>query len=454
MKFDENPFRVLNVSIYDTKSTIIEQADDLSFADPDREKIIEAAKNILLNPRKRIAAEVRLFVDADAFSAENIFVELTEIDRMFSIQKPDILRTRINATRIKSKFPAVNDTETIKAELKNLRDELRGMMQEALKAVSHQTKVDFANRLVDKVLTQKNFGVVIEDFFDSYKLEMSAFIDDTVEQIIALSGKFEFNFKAEFSQYLYELEPKITAFVNTRRPVDKFYAALGTNKFDDSEEIFYAVREVAIKLYNEKHLIDYPLTITRMLEKNFSYLPKVDELIREDLKFLEDAKKNQPSPSFTTAMKQLEAIKKSMEHSLHFEKGFEQANLDFYLHFFRSTHEDTIKLLMFRRDMSLDEWHILNAATAAIYIQMGTAMTWVHFHPKTVLELFRKALPYAEASGNAELVVRIRKDVDEWERTNNRIYGKSSSEEWGCSEGCGCVWLIVWAFIVICSFLH
>lgn len=70
MTFDENPFRVLNVSIYDDKATIIERADDLSFADPDREELIERARDILLNPRKRIAAEMRYFDEVDI---ENLF---------------------------------------------------------------------------------------------------------------------------------------------------------------------------------------------------------------------------------------------------------------------------------------------------------------------------------------------------------------------------------------------
>ena len=63
MNFDENPFRVLNVSIHDTKATIIERADNLSFGDPDNEKIFAQAQEILINPRKRIAAEVSRLVD-------------------------------------------------------------------------------------------------------------------------------------------------------------------------------------------------------------------------------------------------------------------------------------------------------------------------------------------------------------------------------------------------------
>lgn len=67
MTFEENPFHVLQGSIYDTKVTIIERADDLSFADPDREEIIKRARDILLNPRKRIAAKMLWFDTVESF---------------------------------------------------------------------------------------------------------------------------------------------------------------------------------------------------------------------------------------------------------------------------------------------------------------------------------------------------------------------------------------------------
>ncbi len=106
MTFDENPFRVLNVSIYDDKATIIERARD-----------------ILLNTRKRIAAEMRYFDEVD-------------IENLFALAADEI-RDQINAARAKSKFPAVQDVAAIKDELKNIRDDVRGIVQDTLKAMTH-----------------------------------------------------------------------------------------------------------------------------------------------------------------------------------------------------------------------------------------------------------------------------------------------------------------------------
>lgn len=175
MTFEENPFRVLNVSIYDTKATIVERADELSFAEPDDEKIFAQAQDILLNPRKRIAAEVNLLV-GNELDIENLLRDILRVDKKFSALNAENLRQQINAARKKSKFPAVNDTKAIADELKNLRGEIREKIQVKFQAADHRMRVSFANFVVDK-LAAGNFGVVIEDFFDSYKLEMSAFFD-------------------------------------------------------------------------------------------------------------------------------------------------------------------------------------------------------------------------------------------------------------------------------------
>ena len=131
MNFDENPFRVLNVSIHDTKATIVERADELSFADPDNEKIFAQAQDILINPRKRIAAEVRYLV-GENIDIENLSEDILRVDKKFSALNAETLREQINAARAKSKFPAVNDTKAIADELKNLRDEIRSKIHEAL----------------------------------------------------------------------------------------------------------------------------------------------------------------------------------------------------------------------------------------------------------------------------------------------------------------------------------
>ena len=135
-----------------------------------------------------------------------------------------------------------------------------------------------------------------------------------------------------------------------------------------------------------------------------------------------------------------------MDEHLHLEKGFEQSNLDFYLKVFKPTCDVMITGLMScKHSRKPKEWTALNAKAAVIYLHMGTAMTWVNSHPKTVLELFRKALPYAESSGDAKLISLARQRVDEWQKIDRQIYGKSSSS--GCFSvvaGAAVIFLLMW----------
>lgn len=440
MKFKENPFRVLQVSIYATKATIIERADDLSFADPDRENIINQARDILLNPKKRIAAEMRYFDEVDTnnlfplaelntlihslndLAHADKFEAVIKLDELYSSLDAEEIREQINATRAKSKFPAVKDTAAIKSELKNLRYEIRSIVQDILKTMEPGKRVKLATELANYFNEYADdFGIVAEDFFDSYKMEMNSFFDETRHKIFSSLTANEINLSL--------LKARIIIFVNAMKPLDEFSIALGTNNFDATEKIFYEVRSVAIELFNEKNLIDEPLTIARMLEENFSYLPALAEVIRKDINFLAETKARRPTQSFLDATAALDKIQSSMEQHLHLKKGFEQANVDFCEKIFKPNCEVIIAGLMLldRNLLKSAEWTTLKLKVATIYLHMGTAMTWTR-RADLAFEYFQKALPYAEASGDAELISLARKRVDEWRKINEQIAANSSND--------------------------
>ena len=460
MTFEENPFRVLGVSIYDTKATINERADELSFEAPDREELIEQARTILLNPKKRIAAEIRYFdtVDfkdlfplaglnrllysLDELNDEDNLEAVVEMDALYSESTPEKIRDRINEARAVAKFPAVQGTDEIKAELKNIRYEVRERIQTRLKKITQSQRVKLANDLADMLLKDKEtFGIIVEDFFDSYRLEMNSFFGETRNQIISLLIKIKLNANKKF---LYELSTKVGAFASVERPLDKFSMALGTSKFDDTEEIFYAVRKAAVDLHNEKNLIDEPLQVMQMLEQNFSYLPTLAELVRKDIKFLEEEKARRPTQSFLDAKTALDKIQAEMDKHLHCKKGFEQTNLIFYEEVFKPNCEVLIVGLMLpdRYSRKPNEWKALNSKAAAIYLHMGTAMTWTN-RADFALDCFQKALPYAEASDDAELITFAVKRIDEWQKINEQIIANSHDDL------SGCFWCIVIAIVIL-----
>ncbi|MBE8951889.1 MAG: hypothetical protein SR1Q7_01940 [Quinella sp. 1Q7] len=209
-------------------------------------------------------------------------------------------------------------------------------------------------------------------------------------------NKIKVNAHAKFTT---ELAAQVKAFADAIRPLDKFSIALRTEDFAATEKIFYAVRDVAINLHNEKHLINDPLILTRTLEKNFSYLPHLAELIREDVNFLQEAQARRPTQDFIDAKSTLDAILKEINDGVRFEENAAQMNLKFYHEQFKAEHVFTLIRVINHSACKPDELKTLNAVAAMIYLRMGTALTWTN-RAEFVFELFQKALPYAEASGD------------------------------------------------------
>ena len=427
MTFEKNLFRVLHVSIYDDKATINERADELSFENPTREEIIDRARNILLNPKKRIAAEVRYFIDDEIdnlFSVENVLANreqfeafIITIDSFYSKLDAEKIRSKINQSRKKSKFPAIQDTAAIKAELKNIRYDIREKIQTVLRSMNHSERVIISKELAEHWLVDEptsNLGSIAEDFFDTYRLEMNSYFADTTKEINSLLTEID----SADANALDKLEQKISGFSNAIKPLDKISLAIGANKFDESEKIFNETRDMAIKLFNEKDLIDESLKITRILEENFSHLPRLDELIQED-------KKNQPSRGFREAKAALDKIQEEINKRLHFEKNFEVPNMEFYLNHFEPQHEITLQNVMNQFGYKPNEWKFLNSMAAGIYIQVGDAISWTlqeegdlaltwDERVNLTLKLFQKALPYAETSGDTKIISHVRERIDEW----------------------------------------
>ena len=277
MFLEENFFRVLQVSIYDTKATITARADELSFAEPDREKIFDAARDILLNPRKRIAAEVAYFVESEIFNVGDILRELEVVDEKFSALNADDLLDKINAARARAQFPAVQDVYTIEQGLINSRFVLRTKIQYALEKLPHKSCIQFANEFADRILGKKPFGIVIADFFEIYNLNMRPFIADKYEKVReSLEIAKKEGLTGFFSKKNYkDLETKLKSFCEVVTPLNKFALTKGDNQFPDTEVLMNLFFITSVELHNNDERTQEALQILILFEKYFSYIPKI-----------------------------------------------------------------------------------------------------------------------------------------------------------------------------------
>ncbi|MBQ7198454.1 MAG: hypothetical protein IJS29_04235, partial [Selenomonadaceae bacterium] len=145
MQLKENPFYILDVSIYDDKNTIQQAAEDKTFFDDDDNgEQYERAATMLTSPKKRIAAEMRWFIGCSAAQEEEIvdrlnnhayyakrfFCTLAELNfnvyaleyqdldveaimligALYERQDVDEILSYVNEGREQSDFPPVRDT--------------------------------------------------------------------------------------------------------------------------------------------------------------------------------------------------------------------------------------------------------------------------------------------------------------------------------------------------------
>lgn len=291
MTFEENPLNILRVSIYDDKATITARADDLSFAEPDREKIFDAARDILINPRKRLAAEVAYFAQVEIFNVRNIFGELELVDEKFSALNAQELFVKINEAREKSKFPTAQDFAAIETELENIRAEIRGRIQAAVENLPQENYVRFAGELTDRILSKKKFGVVVEDFFVLYSLNMRPFLVNKYEKLRERleAVKTSTSLKDAFTGKNFKnLEAELKSFCEVVTPLNKFSLAKDADDFPETEAALNLFVNFAIDMYNE-NTFDFPEanSILIMFEKYFSNLPGINETIKNNIENLQ-----------------------------------------------------------------------------------------------------------------------------------------------------------------------
>ncbi len=293
MTLEENPFRVLQVSIYDDKATIIERADDLSFAEPDREKIFDAARDILINPRKRLAAEVAYLAESEIFNVNDILGELEHVDEKFSVLDAAVLLEKINAARVKSKFTAAQDFNAVETELEDIRAEIRKKIQAAVENLSQDSCVQFANELADRILSKKKFGVVIEDFFELYSLNMRPFFVDKYEklrerlEVIKTSASIKDVFTGKNFK---DLEAELKSFCEVVTPLNKFALAKDADDFPETEAALNLFVNFSIDMYNENTAYFTKANgILIIFKKYFSNLPGISKTIKNNIISLQTA---------------------------------------------------------------------------------------------------------------------------------------------------------------------
>lgn len=328
MSIFDNPFYILGATPQDNRHRLSTLAEEKSLLlDP---AIVSEARNILLNPPKRLSAEIRWFPavtkektadilsfcsdlqkgldsdehglpDLDNLSALNVklcalsfhpfkdhFQEkyaVLGISRLFEGIDIGILKNDINRDRTLSGFPPIIDDSDVENELRAYRSEIRQDLTIGLSKLPQEEYIELVTSLSEKYAVKGDRysgDAVIGDILAEYELRMTPEIEDQKQQIINMAayiGKSVAGIRLEDA--IRDMSTLIVEWDKLTQPLQ--LAARGSGlRHSSSEEIANAIRELVIDLHNNYGKTSEGLELAKVLKDRFAELPDFSERISED----------------------------------------------------------------------------------------------------------------------------------------------------------------------------
>ena len=332
----QNPFHILQATPRDDKHRIMELADEQGLLhDPDA---CLKARSEITNPRKRLSAEIawlpglsptkvkeallllesnpdglREMDNLNGIVRINLMVAglsrlqnlkpakiaewILDISRLFDQLIVTELYSTINEDRIVSGFSEVTDYSWVESELNNQQQYCKGVI---ISALDNLPKKERLAAIIYVVVSATDGGkelapILIHDIVDAYELESQdalekgeSEIKEKIEQVktFAASGGSD----KILSKMIGELLGLVQEWDDIAQPIQISKKSLGLDH-GASQRLAYTVRGLAIHLFNEQGKLEAAQQITTVLQKLFSEVPDVAELIATDANTLEGHEK-------------------------------------------------------------------------------------------------------------------------------------------------------------------
>lgn len=330
MDLMQNPFYVLNASPRDDRRRILELSEERSLHIDSN--VCMQARVDLTNPRKRLTAEIawfpglsphrtkelfdnleRLITTNDiprlppvakgnllAFglsrisngSSNNIALQMLQLAQAFEDIDPEDLRTILNEDRIVSGFTEITDLSAIEQEIQELRRYYMQVIKSVLNNLPAKDLVDLVTHIVKSATNngQEQGLSVIHDLVDSYELEVQPFVEKETENIKILVEKIKSAADAKKSDQVLstmvdQLATVIKNWDTVVQPIHISRKSRGLDH-DDSREVAFIVRNLAVHLYNEHGKLDFSRKLTDALQEVFAEVSEVADFVAEDAKAL------------------------------------------------------------------------------------------------------------------------------------------------------------------------
>lgn len=351
MMIENNPFYALGLTCKASRREIMAAAEEMSFS-LDQDMITEA-QNTLINPNRRLSAELDWFLDVSdaqvrairhqietgvamatdslsglsrlnatlynfSISKDNDLYDLgyaiLDIDEQFSSLDTDTIVSQINACRIAAKMPEVQ-VITVSQELNKKRESIRQTVSEKLTVLEKESFIELMTLLAEKLCdSEENEGVVIADIIDQYEIRMQSELERCTDEINSQFAKIKsLSNTTAVRTEIESLIKKVKAWDKMAQPLQLKSQASGM-PHEMSEDLGHKLRDFAFLLHNEKSMSQEALMIVDAMVGIFRELDGLAEKFREDSDALKDLIKSETEAKavldeLTSQQKEAESLK-------------------------------------------------------------------------------------------------------------------------------------------------
>ena len=327
----KNPFNILGTTARDNRHRIMEIEEERSLLS-DADECMEA-RAVLINPRKRISAEVAWLpcVDPDRtddvlkqldpphqdllniigltpiaranvftaglsrlsnLTSNNLVDWILAIAQAFERIDPEEVQGTLNEERRLSGFPQITDLSVITAEIQNQRRYYSQTLSSVIKNLSVNERARVLTLAIESSIgnDKTRCPILIEDLVTSYELGVQDFLEKKQKIIEAQDEKIRAMVDAKNPDTT--LQPIVNQLIQTVKDWDTIAQPIQLSKRSRGErhtasfEIAWRVRKLAVDLFRDHGKFDFSRKILNMLKEVFAEVPEIAEHITADLKAL------------------------------------------------------------------------------------------------------------------------------------------------------------------------
>jgi len=327
-----SPFAVLGATIRDDRRRIVELAEEKSLElDSD---VCQKARSDLTNPRTRLSAEMawlpgvsprkawqfldELLHDPMAIRKESGLPTLAYLNLLAAVIESvdgeqsagdfaefiyeiayhanelslgDVLRD-VNEDRTVSGFPEVKALDQVEFELSERKRYYCNAIKDALDRLSPQRLIEVMTNTVDWATAsgENHAPRLIDDLVDSYEVETQGVLQkeaENVYKLIKAARDSASSGETAVKPYVDKLEAVARNWDKIAQPIQLSSKARGTHH-EPSGELAYAIRSLAIDLFNTYDMLTQSQRLTGLIQELFSEVPDVAERVEQDADALAD----------------------------------------------------------------------------------------------------------------------------------------------------------------------